>query len=417
MVRVYIRLLLCFRFPYESLRQPAEQQICTALQATLAKWPFLAGRLGPQPRSTEVWSNAATASSSTASRAPSSSISRFHNSEYQYPTLIERHFRPIRNPRQEPLTEATNFTLTSPSLNLPPTGLLELKYPHPTPPVTSAAPDGFRVFRARALTAADGWEASYEDCCTQRMRPGILRKELLSSLPEHPVDEGRAHPALGVQANWIDGGLILCFAFHHAAVDGAGVRTFLETFARHMRDLRDERPLREEVADGDDAALRWALQRSCKGKGVPEEFDFASGPPVPMPDPVMPGDVSKILRFPAKGLKVLKRMVMEELEVMRQPGSGEDVGAVTYVSTTDCVCALMWVAIMRTRYTRGRINQSMNEHHKLLKAEEETRFNIAVNARRRLTLSLYDDYIGNAIVVTVAKAKVGEIVGFPRPGL
>ena len=49
----------------------------------------------------------------------------------------------------------------------------------------------------------------------------IIRPDLVSGLPEG-ADQDRA-PVLRVQANIVDGGLIVSFYLHHCIADGAGL--------------------------------------------------------------------------------------------------------------------------------------------------------------------------------------------------
>ena len=55
-------------------------------------------------------------------------------------------------------------------------------------------------------------------------------------MPEHPKAE-EVSPALGVQVNFVDGGLVLCLAFHHSVFDGMSEKLFLEVHAKSVRNV------------------------------------------------------------------------------------------------------------------------------------------------------------------------------------
>ncbi|KAL1641541.1 hypothetical protein SLS58_006047 [Diplodia intermedia] len=76
----------------------------------------------------------------------------------------------------------------------------------------------------------------------------------------------------------------------------------------------------------------------------------------------------------------------------------------------DCLCAVIWIGLMRARWQRGR-GAGKADAGEALEPHETTRFNIAVDARRRLQPPLPDTYMGNAFVVAVAQARVEDVIG------
>lgn len=272
----------------------------------------------------------------------------------------------------------------------------KLRYPSSLPDVTTNADDDsgdttFRILTVRQDVALP----PYEQLAAQAMPPSALHKELLSNLPTHPT--GWRHggwPALGVQANLFAGGLALCFAFHHAVLDGTGMRQVLEVFAGAAapptaRDLRRTSLLR---AGKEGAGV---VMREYEDEGVMAALPRGRE-----------GNKSRVLRFGAEGLGRLKGEVMKEVE------RGGGAAGVAFVSTSDVLCALVWVGVMRARWLRGRGSAAVSKEEEVLRADEVARFNIAVNARTKMKPALPAGYVGNAFVVAVAEATVGEVVGF-----
>lgn len=95
-----------------------------------------------------------------------------------------------------------------------------------------------------------------------------------------------------------------------------------------------------------------------------------------------------ILNFKHSTMMELKRQVMYILQ--------KDVVG-DWVSTTDCLCALIWVAVTRAR-------------SQYLRSASVTKFTTAVDARRRVSKPL-PDYFGNLIVAATAEKTIEDLVG------
>lgn len=120
---------------------------------------------------------------------------------------------------------------------------------------------------------------------------------------------------------------------------------------------------------------RWGRLEECA------EFDFSS-------TPISTSSFEKctrILIFTASNLAILKEQVTQLIP------------ANTWVSTSDCLTALIWVAIMRARKSR-------------LPESGTARFTFAVDARNKVSPPLMKEYIGNAIVHTVATCPLSALV-------
>lgn len=78
--------------------------------------------------------------------------------------------------------------------------------------------------------------------------------------------DGEANPACAMQANFVEGGLILVIYLHHAVADIRGVSTIL----RLMSESLPLRLLDQETLDHDAATVSQARSRLSDGSGAPE---------------------------------------------------------------------------------------------------------------------------------------------------
>lgn len=78
------------------------------------------------------------------------------------------------------------------------------------------------------------------------------------------------------------------------------------------------------------------------------------------------------------------------------------------MSTTDCLAAVFWVAVMRCRWLSGRraALRGAAAGEDALRPDEVARFNIAVDLRKKLAPPISDVYIGDAFVVATAEATI-----------
>ncbi|KAK4548178.1 hypothetical protein LTR36_010047 [Oleoguttula mirabilis] len=226
-----------------------------------------------------------------------------------------------------------------------------------------------------------GFPQTYHELTRQGAPPSAMTKELLSSLPEHPKP-GETCPAFGLQVNFIKGGLILCFAFHHTIFDGVSSRMFLQAFTDRVRD--NTRSDAVPIDFGAQRRLSWPTDCSQLRLDDFPEYTCAE---VQLRVAPSRSSVSHILTFSSEGLAQLKAGVSAYLEA---------TGVHPDVSTADCLSGLLWVAVMRARRER-------------LSATDVTRYAIAVDVRHKLPLP--EGYFGNAVLHTVATASVSELIG------
>lgn len=233
--------------------------------------------------------------------------------------------------------------------------------------------------------AAPEYPWSYEQLAEAGMPPSAMQKDLFSTVPEWPAHE-ETHPALAIQANFIEGGLILCFAFHHAVADGGSFITFLKAFAEASRN-----PVRRDSATAMlvDPRVEYTAPRSCADV-LPldtfPEYDYKS---VPSHHNAYREITTRILTFPAATIAKLEADIKEELK--------KDPNGPPFVSNIACLSSLIWVAVVRARHSR-------------LPPFETSKIGIAVNARACMKPKLPDEYFGNLVVHTNATANVYELL-------
>ncbi|KAK1035118.1 hypothetical protein LTS16_014821 [Friedmanniomyces endolithicus] len=246
------------------------------------------------------------------------------------------------------------------------------------------------VFVIKDIAEA-GFPCTYQELCEQGVPPNLLQKELLSSLPNHPT-RGKLCPAMGLQVNFLHGGLILCFAFHHTVFDGASMTTFLRALGANI--MAGRAPA--DCLVGERALERLPYSRSAftqpKLNDFPE-YDFSQAP---LPRASSASTTARVLTFTADKLAALTSEVAGLLQATADPSD--------FVSTADCLGGLLWVAVMRAR--QGRLFP-----HATIK------WAIAVNARRRLDPPLPGEYFGNAVGCAVAAVQVSQLVAADEPAI
>ncbi|OIW30313.1 hypothetical protein CONLIGDRAFT_363553 [Coniochaeta ligniaria NRRL 30616] len=254
--------------------------------------------------------------------------------------------------------------------------VLEVGYPLP-----ATAADGRLSF---AVSAAGGRAWTYEQLTKWGAPPSWFEEVL--TVPYGPIrPQFTMCSVMAVHANFFQGGLVLGFAFHHSVMDGSSIKQFLQVFAaactpgwqcwsKHVQDRRSELSF-----------LLPTAETSKKNDAVQhcEEYDLAARP-YRAPKPC----TTVIFEFKHSRIKELKHQVMYHLKQR---------GVEDWVSTTDCLCGLIWVAVMRTRAYR-------------LPQQTEVKFTTAVDARSRVSQPL-PEYMGNLIVAAMAKTTLGELIG------
>lgn len=286
---------------------------------------------------------------------------------------------------------------------------VQLCYETPTP---GALPE--HILTINNLSAEQlGW--TYEELAEAGMPTSALKMELMSTLPEWPKPKG-VYPALGVQANFIPGGLIICFAFHHAVADGGTFIEFIKEFAKATispvdTDNVSPAPVVPRIAyieapPNEVRALRSFPEYSASDLPKPtlaqHVYDLVAlrrlstfvshitgrvWPKPPHPIVSEPRQVTtRILIFSAATVQGLTGSINELLRSFKDPPH--------QASPIACLTSLVWVAVVRARRDR-------------LTPNDKAKLGIAVDARTALEKPRY---FGNAVVHTHAIAPVSELL-------
>lgn len=173
-----------------------------------------------------------------------------------------------------------------------------------------------------------------------RMLPELLEPSLASEL-------GEGYPAMVVQLNLIRGGLIMGVAIHHLLVDARGLDLLLARWAIHTRFVSDPSryppPTPLQHRDLNPAILMKSVSNAATNTVDYRESPVASlkYSPGGLPAPQIPLTVvdQHIWHIPASKLALLKASAA--------PKPDDDTQQ--WVSTNDCITALMWQAVTRSR--------------------------------------------------------------------
>ncbi|KAK4041142.1 hypothetical protein C8A01DRAFT_34874 [Parachaetomium inaequale] len=181
---------------------------------------------------------------------------------------------------------------------------------------------------------------SFEELSALGVPAETMAKDLFWLLPKTgPAPSDACHP-ITLRASFIDGGLILGFAFHHGVMDGTGTVDFLNYFAT-------------DTYNG--IGTLWG----CKQNFIAFAAETARTTPVDprfMPGydftperspPTLPPAIAKVLTISAPRAAALQAAAQTHLRAAHGPRA--------FASTTDVLCALTWLHVTRARLLAGRI--------------------------------------------------------------
>jgi len=195
----------------------------------------------------------------------------------------------------------------------------------------------------------------------------------MKALPER-YDGTTPTPVFILQANFVAGGLILCFAAMHSAIDANGLGQVIRLFAAACNG--EELP---EVAVQAGNLDRTVVIPPLPSDQPPLEHAELRRTPNDSTGPHFQPAISAPWNYFRLTHKVLAKLKAEvSLECLKHGDS-------SFVSTNDVACALVWRAILTARSSR-------------LKEDEDVSLLRAVNGRRYLTLPIPEGYFGNVVV-------------------
>ncbi|KAI7777104.1 hypothetical protein LA080_004006 [Diaporthe eres] len=208
--------------------------------------------------------------------------------------------------------------------------------------------------------------------------------------PTNNAEEGNS--AMLMQFNIIKGGLVIGAVFHHLLVDAKGLDAVMSHWAAHTRSLREGTsppPFKESD-----------LNIPCLNSVTPDTFDETKqpvsslkyAPNAPPTSDIPPSAMAQhIWHIPASKLAALKASAAP-----KAPGDA-------WVSTNDCITALMWRAITRSRLAMHNIADPLTDSRPV--ALENS-----LDVRASIPGGVPAAYPGNVVMFSKALMPLNELV-------
>ena len=254
-------------------------------------------------------------------------------------------------------------------------------------------PSKFTHFYEADYRHGSSFPWTYEQLKRKNFPTGPLSGELLfpwSNLP----DLTTAKPVFGVQANFIDGGLILGLCISHNKADARAIYEITRVWSHHCRDLQNDpsrspSPLRldPEVFADEPMTLDSDGDKS-RGSGSIKshpEYIISESPSIP-PGLLKDNVRTKVYYFSSEKLK--------ELKIDSTPTDGS-----SWVSTNDALTALMWSSIVAAQVKPDARDLSRGSFN-----------SVCVDGRLRSSPKLSPHYIGCTMFLVTPWAPTESIV-------
>ena len=220
-------------------------------------------------------------------------------------------------------------------------------------------------------------------------------------------------PAMLIQANLIEGGLLLAFAIHHTIMDEQGLFNVIRVLSSYCSgsdgarlvgpDWTDRSPLMEGEGPG-------KLEAYPEYRLRPEES--LGKPPVYISDESNVG--TAVLFFSDSSLEKLKEVASKTDEASKQVNGSVVVNGTesinsthkiskSWISTNDALCGLLWKSITTAR-------APTLVHHP---PSTLSHFNMAVSGRSILSPPISPNYVGNVTVISKAYLPLSMLLPLP----
>ncbi|KAI9861859.1 MAG: hypothetical protein M1824_001970 [Vezdaea acicularis] len=195
-------------------------------------------------------------------------------------------------------------------------------------------------------------------------------------------------PTLAVQANFISGGLLLCFCVHHALMDGSAYETSLKIWARACQPDDDQEANELPTSRSEDKELLTKGGRLDPSMATPaytiyETLELKLAASMAPFKNGIPPMTACIFRFSLSSLSKLKQDATID-------GSR--------VSTNDAVSALLWITISAIRAARVENDD-----------KEISKLGMAVDGRSRTIPKLAPEYLGNVNIYSLAAMSFSDL--------
>jgi hypothetical protein len=198
-------------------------------------------------------------------------------------------------------------------------------------------------------------------------------------------------PVLRFQANIMQDGIILCYNFHHRAMDGIAVENVMKDLATCCKDP-SLGPESLQTSPYREAQSRRVILDACNGNGTPNELHNPPAPITSLSSPL----ISRMLNFDVAKIQHLRQ---ECNSLLRQRPNPQSVD----LSRNETVSALVWLSLIRSRYEfSSSEGAGLNQK---TKPEISTALLIS-QIRNVLQPNLPDSYNGNAMIFSEARANI-----------
>ncbi|POS70859.1 hypothetical protein DHEL01_v210748 [Diaporthe helianthi] len=237
---------------------------------------------------------------------------------------------------------------------------------------------------------------SYDQLAERNFPASVLDVRMLPPgfEPSPTTTPGKGNPAMMAQFNIIKGGLIIGAVFHHLVIDAKGLDAVMAHWAAHTRSLRHgtSRP------PFNPSDLQISHLNSAKADSTFDETkqpipSLKYAPNAPPTSDVPPSAMAQhIWHIPASKLAALKASAAP-------PGPGD-----AWVSTNDCITALMWRAITRSCLATHGITDPPTADTRTVALEN------SVDVRKTIPGGVPKAYVGNVVMFSKALMPLNELV-------
>ncbi|KAI2616872.1 transferase family-domain-containing protein [Hypoxylon sp. NC1633] len=184
-----------------------------------------------------------------------------------------------------------------------------------------------------------------------------------------------------LQANFIDGGLLLTCCFFHVFSDAKTYNTYLETWAEECRRLQGlESGERNELPDVIFTDREKHMKPSGRNPGRQEDHPEVVVLPF-TPEGMPPKMVSK---EHIGQIRYFSKENLAKLKADASPANATEPTDVPYISTNDAISALMWRSVMSAQFP-------IDE----LEGDPMSLYNIAIDSRSRTDPPVHPKTLGN----------------------
>ncbi|MCJ1469993.1 hypothetical protein MMC07_008638 [Pseudocyphellaria aurata] len=228
---------------------------------------------------------------------------------------------------------------------------------------------------------------SYEEIRRSRAPVSLLDGSVLAPMKSLPdmCDFSTPQPVLVVQANFIAGGLLLCFAVMHNALDGHGLGQVIKHFATACRG--------GNISDADIKAGNLARSNLFPPLRPGEPSQTHSMYQKQRDQSTTEPNDSQSIAWVYYGLSAVKLAELKR-EASRKAST---ISGASWLSTNDALSALIWRAIVTARLPK-------------LKLDRTSSLERAVNGRKFVRPAVPDSYMGACVVDTFSTLSVSDLV-------